>query len=164
MKDLTEIFLIMISHDYYESSPYPVGFAVTEKEAKEAVRRKVELHNKANELQQKLMEKRREFEKITPEPDFEKRLDIPKWKEGLGAHQITDEMRKEREEIIAKKEEITDRNSVVRKKYEEEKRKFILPIFEAAEEEVKKMFGEELFYGYYLSENNPYFYEKLKRI
>lgn len=163
------IFLIYSNPSDYESSPSVKGYTLSEEEAVEAVKKLKDSCLKAKSLSDKIHEASREFEKIETY-SFRKLIDLPKWPSGIGKDKITEEMKKERQEIKNKNIEIIKEDSINHKEWRKKKMQYLLPIFEPFknEEWFKEWFD---FSDEYINcsvgslvDNHEYYYESCEKI
>lgn len=61
-----------------------------------------------------------QYSSANPMPEYQRDTDYPRWGAGLGAHEITDKMREERNKVIRQNQLIAEANS---KAYEEWRQK-----------------------------------------
>lgn len=128
---MEKVFLIQSNPSDWESSPVVIGFTTSEEEAKKVVEKRKEEYHKARSLNDKIHEAYRNFEKENASPLMRENLvEIPKWPAGLGKDQITEEMRKERAELMAKNQEIIEQNSKLYAEWQAKQLEFVKPIFE----------------------------------
>lgn len=165
---MKEVFLIMDNPCDYESQPRSLGFKNTEEEAKEVVEFITERHKKLLIIREEFDSLCREYDQKNP-IDYgslpAKKVRTP-WPSGLGKHQITAEMLKEKEEIAAFNKSVDEERNFKHNEWLSKKTEFLKKIIETKPKEFQDAIecGQ---YGYHfksmpwLHKETPYFVEKL---
>lgn len=169
---MKKIFLIYNNPSGYEETPSVIGFTLTEDEAKIVVEREKELYLRAVNLAKEISTRRNEFTSTRPPLNLEQHLDRPKWASGISATEITAEMRKERDGIIAENQarglRNTDKTQAETKIiYDYLYQSFFTPSEHNADLKKSLTFSE--YVGHigiteHLSEGHEYFYEEVIQI
>lgn len=94
---MKEVFIIFACHNDYEAVPYPIDFKLTEKEAKEEVKKLGAFEEEADRLRSVIMAP--SWGEMMADSEKPVIKDIPKWPAGTGEKDITTEMRSERDRI-----------------------------------------------------------------
>lgn len=138
-----KIFLIYSNTSQYESCNEVLGYKTSEDEAKSLVEALKADYNKAREFNDSLHEAYRKFEEKNESPLIRQNLvDFPRWPSGIGKDQITQEMRQERNEIIAKNQKTMEENSKAYAAWQIKQMEFVKPMIDSVKEEAwfKKWF------------------------
>lgn len=107
---MNKVFIIQENPTGYDEVEVIVGYVTSEEEAEK-------LCNKLNEFYKQLVDLsngvNEEVDKIDmSDLSFEEMVPLPKWAKGLAATEISDDMRAERDAILAENEAIKERNGV----------------------------------------------------
>jgi len=165
---MKEVFLIMNNPCDYESSPRAIGFKESEEEANSVVQYLTERYHRLRNMSKEfddmfaLYNKENPFDVgILPERKTRK-----PWPSGLGKNQITEEMRKEKEEIQEFNASIDKEYSYRYSIWQSKRTEILKPLIEAKpkefQEQVELRSGEYFFKNVpWLKKEQPYFVEKL---
>ena len=111
--EANEIFVVLIDPNDYESIPSLIGYTNSKGEADALC---IKLAEMQEILAKTSKEVKEHIESLSiKEPELERRLKIPRWGTGLAATEISEEMRKEWDDINAENTAIDERNSTKNK-------------------------------------------------
>lgn len=163
---MKKIFLIYANHSDYESCPELIGHKTSEDEAKEAIEDLKDEFKKATTFNDHICGLRRDFEKENESPLIRQNLiEFQKWPSGIGKDQITQEMRQERNDIIAKNQITMQENSKAYAEWQIKQMNYLKPSIDKVYDEpwFKKWFvvGERFINckAYGLVEGHEFIYE-----
>jgi len=107
---MTDIYVIVASGGQYDDAwQSNIGYCTSMEQA-EVLKDRLVCENKRDvELHRKIQKLKGEIFKLGPIV-YEKPIDLPKWKNGLGIDQITDAMKNERSSIMIKNQIIAAHN------------------------------------------------------
>jgi hypothetical protein len=133
---MEKIFLIYSNDGGFEPQNYVLGYKTSEDEVKAAVEAlKVDYH-KARAFNDSIHEAYRKFEEENESPLIRQNLiEYQRWPSGIGKDQITQEMRLERNEIIAKNEKTREENSKAYAEWQLKQMEYVKPLINAVANE-----------------------------
>jgi len=168
---MKKVFIIYANHSDYESCPELIGHKTSEEEAKEAIEDLKDEYKKARTFNDHIHGVMRDFESENPSPIIRQNLvEVPKWPAGIAQNAITQEMRQERNDIIAKNQKTIEENSKAYAEWQVKKMKYLKPSIDSVSEEpwFKKWFtvGERFINcsACGLVENHEFIYESCEEL
>lgn len=133
---MEKIFLISSNDGGFEPQNYVLGYKTSEDEAKAAVEDLKDGYTKARVFNHHLNSVMRVFEDRNASTFIRQNLvEVPRWPSGIAQNAITQEMRQERNDIVAKNQKTIEENSKAYAEWQLKRMEFIKPTIDSVSEE-----------------------------